>query len=128
MAIFNLFYFDIPQTSALNPIFSDLTPATFFYLSIRIQPHKGAAVFSTQDAHQGGKTFAGVAADTGFGHHHRETDGMYPDTPGTVFCPFVDAIYNVDDRLNPIPAELITKNIQAYFLIGCIKCSDGSCD
>ena len=53
---------------------------------------------------------------------------MDPDAARSVFCPFIDAVHGIDDRLDPISAKFIAENIQAYFLIRCIKCSDGSCD
>ena len=86
-------------------------------LPMLIQSDKGTAVFLAQNAHQGGKSFTGVAAYACFRHDDRKTDGVYPDSPGAVFGSFVDPINGVDDRLYPIPAEFISKNIQAYFFI-----------
>ena len=53
---------------------------------------------------------------------------MYPNAPGAVLCALVDAIHSIDNRLNPLAAEFIAKNIQADFFIGCIKGSDGGRD
>ena len=81
-----------------------------------------------QNAHQGRKAFPRIAPHAGFSHYYRKADGMYPNAPGAVCSPFVNAIHGINNRLYPGSAEFIPKNIKAYFFGRRIKGSDGCRD
>ena len=53
---------------------------------------------------------------------------MNANPPGTISCAFIDSVHGINDRLHPLAAELIAKNIKADFFIRCIKGSNSCCN
>jgi len=89
----------------------------FFLWSCTVEPHKRAAVFLAKGAHQHCKAFAGVAGSSGMFHHRRKSHGMDPDPLASIFGGSIDSIDFINDRLDGIPAELISEDIQADLFI-----------
>ena len=79
---------------------------------------EGSAVLAAQQTHQGGEADAGGVGDPRHREHHREADGVDPDSPVALGVAAVEAVDGVDDLVDRLAGELVAKDIDRDLLVG----------